>query len=303
MAGAVSIPGATVALSTASVYPDTCAAAFATAARLGYDALEVMVWTDPVSQEAGCPRGTVRAARHTRGVGARAHAPADPADLGTRPVDQGRQLDRAGPGGRGVHGGPAPAVPLAEGVRAASSSRGWRCGSTRPGSPWPSRTCSRGGPASGSSRPTCRTGTRCRRPTTTSPSTCRTPPRRVRTPWRWPPHSGPRLRHVHLADGLGSLKDEHLVPGRGSQPCAEFLEMLALKQFAGSVVVEVSTRKVTPEQREVDLAEALAFARLHLATASTADAVMSPRGRRPGGVDTRAGDPRGGPRRLRRAGL
>ena len=32
MAGAVSIPGATVALSTASVYPDTCAAAFATAA-------------------------------------------------------------------------------------------------------------------------------------------------------------------------------------------------------------------------------------------------------------------------------
>jgi hypothetical protein len=28
---------------------------------------------------------------------------------------------------------------------------------------------------------------------------------------------------------------------------------------------------VTPEQREVDLAEALAFARLHLATASTAD--------------------------------
>ena len=53
MAEAVSIPGATVALSTASVYPDTCASAFATAARLGYDAVEVMVWTDPVSQEAG----------------------------------------------------------------------------------------------------------------------------------------------------------------------------------------------------------------------------------------------------------
>ena len=42
-----------MALSTASVYPETCAAAFATAARLGYDAVEVMVWTDPVSQEAG----------------------------------------------------------------------------------------------------------------------------------------------------------------------------------------------------------------------------------------------------------
>src|SRR5690242_18165322 len=49
----VSVPGAKVALSTASVYPGSCASAFATAARLGYDAVEVMVWTDPVSQEAG----------------------------------------------------------------------------------------------------------------------------------------------------------------------------------------------------------------------------------------------------------
>jgi hypothetical protein len=34
-------------------------------------------------------------------------------------------------------------------------------------------------------------------------------------------------------------------------------------------VVEVGTRKHTEEQRELDLSEALAFARLHLATAST----------------------------------
>jgi hypothetical protein len=53
MSSAVSIPGATVALSSASVYPEGCAGAFATAARLGYDAVEVMVFTDPVSQEAG----------------------------------------------------------------------------------------------------------------------------------------------------------------------------------------------------------------------------------------------------------
>ena len=31
---------------------------------------------------------------------------------------------------------------------------------------------------------------------------------------------GDRLQHVHLADGSGSSKDEHLVPGRGGQPCA-----------------------------------------------------------------------------------
>jgi hypothetical protein len=36
-------------------------------------------------------------------------------------------------------------------------------------------------------------------------------------------------------------------------------------------VVEVGTRKLTPEQRDIDLAEALAFARLHLATAVTAE--------------------------------
>jgi sugar phosphate isomerase/epimerase len=59
--------------------------------------------------------------------------------------------------------------------------------------------------------------------------------------------------------------DEHLVPGRGDQPCAEVLEVLARQDFSGSVVVEVSTRRLSEEQREADLAESLAFARLHLA--------------------------------------
>src|SRR5919206_1639309 len=47
----VRVPGAPVALSTASVYPQTCADGFAIAADLGYDGLEVMVWTDPISQD------------------------------------------------------------------------------------------------------------------------------------------------------------------------------------------------------------------------------------------------------------
>jgi sugar phosphate isomerase/epimerase len=74
---------------------------------------------------------------------------------------------------------------------------------------------------------------------------------------------------VHLADGSGSAKDEHLVPGRGSQPCAQLLERLAAKQWTGNVVVEISTRRLKDRaDREVDLAEALAFARLNLAAAS-----------------------------------
>src|SRR5689334_25370715 len=47
----VLVPRAPVALSTASVYPMNCAAGFAIASELGYDGVEVMVWTDPVSQD------------------------------------------------------------------------------------------------------------------------------------------------------------------------------------------------------------------------------------------------------------
>src|SRR3954467_3402965 len=47
----VRVPAARVALSTSSVYPESCADAFEIAAKLGYDGVEVMVWTDPVSQD------------------------------------------------------------------------------------------------------------------------------------------------------------------------------------------------------------------------------------------------------------
>jgi sugar phosphate isomerase/epimerase len=81
-----------------------------------------------------------------------------------------------------------------------------------------------------------------------------------------------RLAHVHIADGLGSARDEHLVPGRGTQPCAELLEGLARRGFAGTVVVEINTRRAdTRADREADLAEALAFTRLNLAAPSDVD--------------------------------
>src|SRR5947208_4080261 len=47
----VRVPAVRVALSASSVYPESCADAFEIAARLGYDGVEVMVWTDPVSQD------------------------------------------------------------------------------------------------------------------------------------------------------------------------------------------------------------------------------------------------------------
>jgi sugar phosphate isomerase/epimerase len=77
---------------------------------------------------------------------------------------------------------------------------------------------------------------------------------------------GDRLRHVHMTDGSGSAKDEHLVPGRGNQPCGEFLEHLADAGFEGHIVAEINTRKAgTREAREADLLATLAFSQLHFA--------------------------------------
>jgi sugar phosphate isomerase/epimerase len=76
---------------------------------------------------------------------------------------------------------------------------------------------------------------------------------------------GDGLAHVHLADGTGAPRDEHLAPGYGSQPCAEVCEALAAAKFSGAVVLEVNTRKAkSAQQRAAQLAEALLFARLHL---------------------------------------
>jgi sugar phosphate isomerase/epimerase len=82
-----------------------------------------------------------------------------------------------------------------------------------------------------------------------------------------------RLAHVHLADGTGApsraLPDEHLVPGRGGQPCAELLTRLSATGYQGAVVVEVNTNRApTRESRRADLAQSLAFARLHLGLAA-----------------------------------
>jgi sugar phosphate isomerase/epimerase len=79
---------------------------------------------------------------------------------------------------------------------------------------------------------------------------------------------GSRLTHLHVADGTGLAKDEHLIPGRGGQPCVEVLERVAAQGFAGHVIVEVNTRRALDRaEREADLAEALAFCRLHLVAA------------------------------------
>jgi len=75
---------------------------------------------------------------------------------------------------------------------------------------------------------------------------------------------GGRLRHIHLTDGTDGAKDQHLVPGRGDMNAAAFLRHLASSGFDGEIVLEINTRKAgTKADREADLRESLEFAREH----------------------------------------
>ena len=74
---------------------------------------------------------------------------------------------------------------------------------------------------------------------------------------------------MHLADGSGSNKDEHLVPGRADQPCGESWSGWPGAATPARWSLEVNTRRaVNRDEREADLAEGLAFARLNLAAAA-----------------------------------
>ena len=76
---------------------------------------------------------------------------------------------------------------------------------------------------------------------------------------------GDGLVHLHLCDGSGASTDEHLVPGRGTQPTVEVCEMLAGSDFSGHVILEVTTSGArTAAEREALLNESLQFARKHL---------------------------------------
>ena len=76
---------------------------------------------------------------------------------------------------------------------------------------------------------------------------------------------GSGLVHLHLCDGNGASTDEHLVPGRGTQPTVEVCQMLAGGEFTGHVILEVTTSFARNKtERDGLLTESLDFARTHL---------------------------------------
>ena len=272
MSGAAKAPGPPVALSTSSVYPERTPEAFEIAARLGYDGIEVMVYTDPVSQTADALRGL--SAYHQLPIMA-VHAPSlllTQRVWGREPWEKLRRAkdlaQRVGARvvvvhppfrwqqeyARGFEEGLAALAAEGDVIFAVENMYPLKVGGSEVAGYAPhwdptaldvphvtldlSHTAASGSDALAMAA-----------------------------------ELGGRLAHVHLADGTGSptgpFPDEHLVPGRGAQPCAELLTLLPATGFDGVVVVEVNTNKApTREDRMADLAESLAFARQHLALAA-----------------------------------
>ena len=258
-------PGAKVALSTASVYPESTAAAFEIAGRLGYDGVEVMVWTDPVSQDVEA----LRRLSDFHGVPVLAvHAPCLLITQRVWSKDPWEKLKRARSAAESLSASTVVVHPPFRWQRSYAREfvRGvWRMAdethvrfAVENMYPWRyrDREMLAYAPDWDPTTDDYRHFTLDVSHTATARNDALDMAARM----------GERLGHVHIADGAGSHKDEHLVPGRGSQPCAELLQQLAGQGFDGHVVVEVNTRRaMSAAEREADLAEALAFTRRHLA--------------------------------------
>ncbi len=269
MSGEAKVPGPPVALSTSSVYPERTPDAFEMAARLGYDGVEVMVYTDPVSQDPDVLR---RLRDYHQVPIVSVHAPSlllTQRVWGREPWEKLRRAkDLAEHVGarvvvlhppfrwqreyvRGFEKGLAAMAEETDVIFAVENMYPLRAGGSEvvPYAPhWdptaldlPHVTLDLSHTAASASDAMVMAG-----------------------------ELGGRLAHLHLADGTGApagpVPDEHLVPGRGNQPCAELLAHLAATGYRGAVVVEVKTaRAARREDRITDLAESLAFARQHLA--------------------------------------
>jgi len=261
----IKIPPARVGLSTSSVYPESTSSAFELARRLGYDGLEVMVGIDPVAADIDA----VEKLRDYHGVPVLAiHSPCLLITQRVWGTDPWAKLERSAEAAQRLGADVVVVHPpfrwqrdyargFVEGVRRLAEDTGilfcvenmypWRTpgGELKAYVPgWDPTDLDYADLTLDFSHA----------------STAGQQSMELVQSW------GSRLRHVHLTDGTGSVKDEHLVPGRGDQQAGRVLQYLAERNFTGHVVLEVNSRKSgTRAQRESDLAESLAVARLHQA--------------------------------------
>ncbi|MBF6333770.1 sugar phosphate isomerase/epimerase family protein [Nocardia transvalensis] len=270
-------------LSTASVYPENTEAAFRYAAEVGYDGIELMVWAEPASQSIATVQTYMR--RYSVPVLA-VHAPcllisqrvwgADPIAKLERSVHTAEALGadtvvvhppfrwqrRYAEGFAAQVAALEEHSPVAVAVEnmfpmRADTLLGRRSGAAR-------RLERRGGPGlsltafSPSYDPT---DTGFRHYTLDLSHTATAGMDALALAARM----GGGLTHLHLADGRGAAHDEHLIPGEGTQPCAQVCESLVHNGFRGHAVIEVNTQNArTTLNRAAMLHRALSFARTHL---------------------------------------
>ncbi|MER7439477.1 sugar phosphate isomerase/epimerase family protein [Micromonospora avicenniae] len=262
-----------VLLSSSSVFPERTAAAFQMAAALGYDGIEVMVWTDAVSQDSGALRGL---AQHYEVPVLSVHAPCLLVTQRVWSPDPWERLRRSAELAEALEAPTVVVHPPFTWQR--DYARNFRDGLGEIADRYPDlrfavenmypvRMAGRqfvpyvpGWDPTETGYPAYTLDlSHCAASHTDS--------------LEMADRMGDALAHVHLGDGTGEGRDEHLVPGRGTQPCAEVLRSLAGRGFTGSVAVEVSTRGARSRAvREADLRAALDFARQHLITPSPVDA-------------------------------
>lgn len=275
-AGVLRVPNAPIGLSTAAVYPAGVATAFRMAASLGYDGVELMVWTDSISQDID----EVSRLSHEYGMPVLSvHAPCllitqrvwspDPWERLTKSTDAARRL-----------GAPTVVVhppfrwqrEYARDFVSRVAELEYQSGivvAVENMYPW--RAAGREIAAYAPDWDPTDEGYRNITLDLSHAAVA------GQDGLKLAKSLGDRLSHLHMADGSGSARDEHLIPGRGTQPCSAVLEHLAVSEWSGTVILEVTTRRAgSPQEREADLAEALAFTRLNLAAAvDTAFAVAA----------------------------
>jgi sugar phosphate isomerase/epimerase len=261
----IKVPAAKIGLSTSSVYPETTSSAFELARRLGYDGVELMVGIDPVSSDIDA----VEKLRDYHGVPVLSvHSPCLLITQRVWGTDNWVKLERSAEAARRLDADVVVVHPpfrwqreYARGFVAGVRQLYERTGiliSVENMYPWrtPGGELKAYLPSWDPSELDYDDLTL----DLSHASTSNQQSLDLARAW------GPRLRHVHLTDGSGSMKDEHLVPGRGDQQAGRVLQYLAERDFDGHIVLEVNLRRsVTRASREAELAESLAFARLHLA--------------------------------------
>ncbi|WP_127784074.1 sugar phosphate isomerase/epimerase [Rhodococcus sp. X156] len=273
-----------IALSTASVYPESVESGFELAADLGYDGVELMVWTDPVSQD---PAAVGRLIRRYGVPVLAVHAPCLLITQRVWGSDPVARLDRAVDTAAVLGASTVVVHPPFRWQRRYADGFADQVAELEERSDlvvavenmFPLRTDRFfGAGASGAERLARRGGG-------PGPSISAFSPSIDPTEVGYPHYTldlshtatagtdavamatrmGSRLAHLHLADGDGAAVDQHLVPGYGSQPCAHVCETLAATGFDGVAVLEINSQSArTRRDRAAMLAEALAFARRHL---------------------------------------